>query len=148
MIYRVVNAFFKSVFYFLNEVRQLHVKEIEEMHSSESDSETTSDDDDEETEQKSEEKPDPFVKTSIKSEWTPEKNIKITMDIIIGSDGLAVFVHPFSYQQQPPRAPTPPPHPIPDPVDDTPTIENFHVDVDFGNSANDPAENAVNTIEE
>lgn len=91
---------------------------------------------------------DPFVKTSIKSEWTPEKTIKITLDIIIGSDGLAVFMHPFSHQ--PPRAPTPPPHPIPDPVDDTPTIDDFHIDIDFGDGASAAAveHNGVNVIEE
>jgi hypothetical protein len=141
MIYRLVNAFFKSVFYFLNEVRQLHVKEIEQMHGGDADSDT-----DTETDQ-IEPKPDPFVKTNIKSEWTPEKTIKITLDIIIGSDGLAVFMHPFSQ----PRPPTPPPHPIPDPVDDTPTIDEFHIDVDFGDRA--PAAAAVenddvNVVEE
>lgn len=143
MIYRLVNAFFKSVFYFLNEVRQLHVKEIEQMHSG-GGSEDEVDSDATDT------KPDdPFVKTSIKSEWTPEKTIKITLDIIIGSDGLAVFMHPFSYQ--PPRAPTPPPHPIPDPVDDTPTIDEFHIDVDFGDrapAASAAVENDVNVVEE
>jgi hypothetical protein len=96
------------------------------------------------------------IKTNIKSEWTDNKNIKITLEIIVGSDGLGVFMLPINQMQQPqfppnpptpPRAPTPPPCPIPDPVDDTPTIDDFHLEIDFGDSRTDEKKEDVHLAE-
>lgn len=111
-VYKAFSNFFFTIFHVLNEVKKLYTAEYPENDAN----------------------LDPNVKTNMKCEWTENKNIKITLEIIIGSNGVGVFVMPNSFQ---PVQQTPPPTPPPPPPVPEPTIDEFQVEVDFGDGDDD-----------
>lgn len=156
MFYITLRNILNSAFIFLSKVASLYASDPKLLYCDSSDEEedgcvdcADADDDvsvlaPEKAEDAPKEKESPFVRTKVDYEWTPENTIKITLNIIVGSNGLGVFLMPNGQQPPPPppRAPTPPPAPIPEPVDETPTLDEFHVDVNFGGAPapSDPAD--------
>lgn len=150
----------RFIFLFLNGINKLYVRELLGPEFEEEDeqeiqdvSTTIIETETDTTKSSSTEEPkfinlDHEVKAAIRAERTPENTIKLTLDIIIGSNGLGVFlISPPQFSNQPfERTPTPPPCPIPDPVDDTPKIDDFNIDLNFGPAIPPDTENITEYV--